>query len=64
MGSNMIHNPTEGIAAPKQDMSADLFQRFLLTPDDYKDGISWVGYIYFLSFQPYQVDHNRNLDAS
>jgi hypothetical protein len=45
MGSNTIHSPTDSVAAPKQNLNADLFRGFLLTPDEFKGGSSWVGKI-------------------
>jgi hypothetical protein len=35
MGSDAIHGPTDGVAAPKQNLNADLFRRFPLTPDEF-----------------------------
>jgi hypothetical protein len=30
-----LNGPTDGVAAPKQNLNADLFRRFLLTPDEF-----------------------------
>jgi hypothetical protein len=29
------NGPTDGVAAPKQNLNAGLFRRFLLTPDEF-----------------------------
>jgi hypothetical protein len=29
------NGPTDGVAAPKQNLNAELFQRFSLTPDEF-----------------------------
>jgi hypothetical protein len=37
------NGPRDGVAAPKQNLNAELFRRFLLTPDEFLGGINWVG---------------------
>jgi hypothetical protein len=64
MGSNTIHDPTDVVVAPKQNLIADLFRRFPLTSNEFLGGTGCVGYILFLSFQPYQVHHSRSPNAS
>jgi hypothetical protein len=29
------NGPTDGVAGPKQNLNAELFRRFLLTPDEF-----------------------------
>jgi hypothetical protein len=46
------NSPTNGVVAPKQNLNADLFRRFPLTPNDF---LSWfqLGWkAYLLSFPP------------
>jgi hypothetical protein len=64
MGSNTIHSPTDSVAAPKQNLNADLFQRFLLTLDEFYGGSSWVGKLISLSFHPYKAQPNQSSYAS
>jgi hypothetical protein len=35
MGFDTIHGPTDGVAAPKQNLNAELIRRFPLTLDEF-----------------------------
>jgi hypothetical protein len=37
------NDSTHGVATPIQNLSANLFRRFRLTPDEFYDRTSWVG---------------------
>jgi hypothetical protein len=45
-----LNSQIDGIAALKHNLNADLFRRFLLTPDEFYVGSSWVGNLICLSF--------------
>jgi hypothetical protein len=64
MGSNTLHSPTDSVATPKQNLNANLLQRFPLTPGDIYVGSSCVGKHISINFHPYKAQPNRSLDAS
>jgi hypothetical protein len=49
------NSPTNGVATPKQNLNADLFQRLPLPPDEFLVGSNWVGKLISLAFHPYKV---------
>jgi hypothetical protein len=58
------NSPTDGVAALKQNLNADLFRGFPLTPDEFLDGSSWVGNFIFLSLHTYKDQPNQSMVAS